>query len=164
MKLLDQQGKLFGKINLIDFLVILLIALLVVFAASKILNKEVSTGSIPLTYTVRVEEVAPETYESVMKHVPSQLMASGSLVDGYVTDVQATTHIIYTEAAGGQLIEAEDPQLLDLVFTIEVNVPKDTVQLNTVGTQEVRIGRKDHIVKTEYFEFIGTILTADWAQ
>jgi hypothetical protein len=164
MKLMDQQGRIFGKINLIDFIVIILFALLVVFAASKILDKDVGGGSIPLKYTVLVEEGAPVTYESVLEHVPSQLMASGSLVDGYVTGVEATTHIIYTEAAGGELVAAEDPQLLDLVFTIEVNVPKDSVQLNTVGTQEVRIGKVDHYVKTQYFEFVGTILTAQWAQ
>ena len=52
--------------------------------------------------------------------------------------------------------------LLDLTFTIEVNVANRIT--NEVGTQEVRIG-KTHIVKTADFDLEGgTVLTCQWEE
>ena len=112
-----------------------------------------------LTYTVRVMEVDPATYENVCQFVDKasgkkdQLMASGSMLDGYVVDVVATEHIpTANDVVGGET--------LDLVFTVEV-VPTDSL-VNAVGTQEVRIG-KTHILKSAHLEFEeGVILTCHW--
>ena len=80
-------------------------------------------------------------------------MANGQLLDGYIVDVTAEAHV----AAPGDKVGGET---LDLLFT-SVATPSDTVQ-NTVGTQEVRIG-KTHIVKSQHIEFEeGVIMTCQW--
>lgn len=161
MKLVDEKGKLFGKLNIVDLLVIIVIVAAAALLAFKFLGGgSVGNGAAPkLIYTVRVMEVDQATYENVCQYVDSasglrdQLMANGQLLDGYIVDVTATEHVASpNDEVGGET--------LDLLFTIEAT-PSDTVQ-NTVGTQEVRIG-KTHIVKSQHIEFEnGVIMTCQW--
>ena len=46
----------------------------------------------------------------------------------------------------------EDPDHVDLLFTVTAQVEKTAVMVPSVGTQEIRIG-KEIIFKTEYIEF-----------
>ena len=161
MKLVDEKGKLFGKLNIVDLLVILVIVAAAALLALKLLGGGNIVGSSPdkLTYTVRVMEVDPSTYDSVCQFVDresgkkDQLMSSGQFLNGYIVDVAASTHVPSpSDEVGGET--------LDLLFTIEV-IPSDAAQ-NTVGTQEVRIG-KAHIVKSQHIEFEnGVIMTCQW--
>lgn len=161
MKIVDEKGRLFGKINIVDLFVILLVVVVAVVALLSLRGGTDGEGAVTLptlTYTVRVAEVDPATYENVCQFVDraagkqDQLMASGMLVDGYVVDVSAEEHIPTAgDTVGGKT--------LDLTFTIEARTA-DSMNC-TVGTQEVRIG-KDHIVKTVHLEFPdGVILTCD---
>lgn len=163
MKVIDEKGKLFGKINIVDLLVVILIVVVAAVLAVKFLggNGNVSSGitAPKLTYTVRVMEVDPATYENVCQFVDKasgkmdQLMASGKFLDGYVVDITAAEHIkTAADKIGGDT--------LDLIFTVEV-IPSDEMT-GTVGSQEVRIG-KEHILKTAHFEFEeGVVLTCQW--
>ena len=159
MKIIDEKGKIFGKINVIDLLVILLVVVVAAVLGIKFLgggdSADVYEPAAQLTYTVKVEGVERETYENICLFVDAkagvkdQLMASGTLLNGYVVDVVA-----------GESTAEENEGKLDLVFTVEV-IPSDELS-GSVGTQEVRIG-KEHILKTVHFEFEeGVILTCQW--
>ena len=100
MKLVDERGKLFGKLNLIDLLVILLLIVAVALIGWKVTRKDgaSNTSRTILTYTVEVEGVDQEVYEGIKAYVPGesgigdQLMANGEMVDAYVTNVTAAPH------------------------------------------------------------------------
>jgi hypothetical protein len=162
MKLMDEKGRLFGKLNIVDLLVILLVIVVAVVLAVKLTGEGDVIGEsepgVTLTYTVRVTQVDQATYENVCQFVDSgagledQLMASGELLNGYIVDVTATPHIATaSDSVGGDT--------LDLLFTV-VAVPSD-VTTGAVGTQEVRIG-KSHILKSVHMEFTGTVMTCQW--
>lgn len=170
MKLIDEKGKLFGKINIIDLLVIVVVIAALAFAALRLRG-----GSNPvdattkLTYTTMVSSVDNATYQEVLRQLDAaggkdQLMADGALVDAFVTDVTAQPHVNHAVAANGEMVRSvEDPDQggrWDLTFTVEANVVNPTT--NKVGTQEVRVA-KNHILKTVHFEFsYSTIMTCDW--
>ena len=167
MKLVDEKGKLFGKLNIIDLLVILLLIAAVALIGWKVLNKDGASnaGRTILTYTVEVEGVDPEVYEGIKTYVPGesgigdQLMANGEMADAYVTGVSAVPHeggITMTDVNGTTLTFPTEEDTLDLTFTIQANVVNAVT--NEVGTQEVRIG-KTHIVKTVHFELTNGIIT-----
>lgn len=171
MKIIDEKGKLFGKINLIDLLVVVILIAAVLFLALRFV-KGSSTDPVSsptkLTYTTQVSGVSPELYAEVQRQLDNaggrdQLMANGDLVDAYITGVTATPHVNLQPDANGVItssVEQGDRARLDLVFTVEANVANPTT--NTVGTQEVRVG-KSHILKTTHIEFsYGVILTCDW--
>lgn len=168
MKLVDEKGKLFGTLNIIDLLVILLIIVAVALVGYKVLKKDGAMGAqrTLLTYTVEVQGVDPEVYEGIKTYVPGpdgtgdQLMADGSMVDAWVTNVTAKEHedgLTMTDVNGNMLTFPVKDDSLDLTFTINANVVNNVI--NEVGTQEVRIG-KTHIVKTVHFELINGIITS----
>lgn len=167
MKLVDERGKLFGKLNIIDLLVILLLIVAVALIGWKVTRKDGASNASRtiLTYTVEVEGVDKEVYEGIKAYVPGesgigdQLMANGEMVDAYVTSVTATPHeggVTMTDVNGTTLTFPVEEDTLDLTFTIQANVVNAVT--NEVGTQEVRIG-KTHIVKTVHFELSNGIIT-----
>lgn len=173
MKVVDEKGKLFGKLNLIDLLVIVLIIAAVAVVGLKFLGgggSGAGAGATKLTYTVRMTAQDERIVEQVAEYVDKasgkrdQLMAGGSLVDGYVVDFWTET-CVYNRLADGtvELFNAggaEAHGLVDICFVIEANVGNTVT--SEVGTQEVRIG-KTHIVKTTHMEFdCGVIESCTW--
>ena len=172
MKLVDEKGKLFGKINIIDLVVLVVIIAALAFAALRLRGGDDANpinSTTKLTYTTLVNGVENHIYEEVVRQMEAaggqdQLMADGKLVDGFVTDVVAIPHVNYGIAADGTMVRSqEDPEnggRWDLLFTVEANVADPTV--NKVGTQEVRVF-KNHILKTTHFEFqYSTVQSCDW--
>lgn len=173
-----KDGKVFGKINIIDLLVLILAVVIVVAVGLKMTGRlgaavpEVGTN---ITYTVRVERVDAEVYENIKnfieaaknngKNVPGdQLMSNGACLSAWVTDVTAVPAQEKTEMAVGDNyvgIVTAGKDLLDLTFTVEGYVANNTK--TELGSQEVRVGKR-HIVKTTHFELEnGTILSCEWA-
>lgn len=177
MKLVDEKGKLFGILNIIDLLVILLLIVAVALIGWKVLKKDGASNAnrTILTYTVEVKGVDQEVYEGIKAYVPGesgigdQLMANGEMVDAYVTSVTAAPHeggLTMTDVNGTTMtFPVQGDDTLDLTFTIQANVVNAVT--NEVGTQEVRIG-KTHIVKTVHFELTNGIITTceaePWAE
>ena len=163
--MIDEKGRLFGKINIVDLIVILVIVIAAVVVGMKFLGgsgSAINPTKTPVRYTVLVEGVEPEVYENIQEHIPGTLMASGEFLDGQVTAVTATPHAseASVSASGDMLLVPVDSDLLDLVFTIECNVVNPVT--TEIGPQEVRVG-KTHIVKTDKFELSnGVILDCVW--
>lgn len=175
MKVIDEKGRLFGKLNVIDLLALLLVAAVAVLLVVR-MAKGRSTGlptsdkdPVTIVYTVTVPNVPPESYEVVRRFVDKaagktdQLMTGTQLLSGYVTDCVAAPHISYTTDASGQVSavpSSGEDQRLDLTFTLEATVTN--IITNAVGSQEVRVGNGQY-VKTAHFDFYGTILDARWS-
>lgn len=171
MKIVDEKGKLFGKLNLIDFLALVILAVALIFLAARFLLPSGSSsigGSTKLVYTAQVQTVDQPTYQEVLRFLEQgggrdQLMANGELLDAYVTGVVAEPHVNYSPNDLGTVVryvEDFDGGRLDLTFTVEANVADPVT--SKVGTQEVRVA-KSHILKTTHFEFpYSVIMTCDW--
>ena len=72
-----------------------------------------------------------------------------------MVDVQSTPSLVL--GPDGEWVE--DPEHVDLTFTVEGEVEKADVLVATAGTQEIRAGKKI-ILKTEYIEFEEVIVTS----
>lgn len=162
MKVIDEKGKLFRKLNIIDLLVIILIIAVAAILGVKLLGGEdtVAAASTKLTYTVRVTGQQENIAERLAQYVDpetgkkDQLMSEGQLLNGYVvnywTEPTRYNRSIYGEIDIVNATYSADAGLVDICFEIEVSVA--SAVKNEVGTQEVRMG-KTHIVKTTHFEF-----------
>lgn len=172
MKIIDEKGKLFGKLNIIDLLVIIFVIAAAIVVGMKFLGGgDETVTTTRLTYTVRVTAQSEQVAERVAEYVDTasgkrdQLMANDLLVDAYIIDYW-TEPTSYHKLSNGtvEIFEADTAEagLVDICFVIEANVT-DTV-MNEVGTQQVRIG-KDHIVKTTHLEFAnGTVESCVWEE
>ena len=114
-----------------------------------------------VTYTVRAEGVPKELYENSKDHLPSPLMASGALVGGQIESVEQVPY--YILSPNGEWVE--DPEHVTLYFTATTETPTGAVMTTKVGDQEVRIGKTDYILKSEYIEIKGgTIVDVQWGE
>lgn len=164
-KIIDEKGKLFGKVNIIDLIVLLLIIGVAVVVALKLTGRG---GALPgdaqasqIEYSVVVYRVAPEVYRAVEAEVAqggehTQLMANGAMLDGSeVLSVTSRPHMESVSMEDGSLTTSQEGAFVDAIFTIRATILNATTQ--EVGTQEVRIG-KSHIVKTKTFELVNGII------
>ena len=147
MKIIDEKGRLFGKVNLIDLAVVLILVVAVAAVGMKLFgNKAVSAATsqqVTLTYEVVAQDVPQHVADYCTAHVGGQLLSSGKLLDGSITDCQAV-----------EVVEG-DTTRTDLYFTIEVNTAF-TNSTYAVGSQEVRVGI-EHLVKTSDIEVEGVV-------
>lgn len=147
------------KFNVIDVVAVLIILAAAVFVGMKLMNRggsgEGGSNTVPVTYTVKCEGVDSELYESCKEHLPSPLMASGELIDGQIESVEEEPYYVMT-ADGGWV---EDHDHVTLIFTVTCNVSKGAVMTTKVGEQEVRVGKTDYILKSEYIEFSDVVIT-----
>lgn len=162
---MEQKAKRIGKFNVIDIIAVILILAVAVFAAWKLMGSG-STSSdeanmVTVTYVVKCEGVPAELYETCQAHLPSPLMASGQLVGGQIESVEKAPY--YELGPDGQWIE--DPEHVTLYFTATTQTAAGDVMTTKVGDQEVRIGKTDYILKSEYIEFSGgTIVDVQWEE
>lgn len=159
---MEQKAKRIGKFNIIDILAVILILAVVAFVGVKLLggsDMPAEQEMVQITYVVKAEGVPAEVYENCVKHIPSQLMASGALLNGEIVSVEREDYLVLgTDGAW-----AADPAHVNLLFTVETETPKTAVMTTKVGEQEIRIGKADHIIKTEWIEFQATtIVDVQW--
>lgn len=162
---MEQKAKRIGKFNVVDIIAVILILAVLAYVGMKLANRgggeSVQRDTIKVTFTVRAEGVPLELYENCLEHLPSPLMASGALVGGEVVSVEQEPY--YVLSAGGEWIE--DETHTTLLFTAVTETANDEVLTTKVGDQEVRIGKTDYILKSEYIEFQGcTIVDVIWGE
>ena len=100
-----KDGKVFGKINIIDLLVLILAVVVVAAVALKMtgrLGAAVVETPSDIVYTVEVKGVEKEVYEEILAFIDraknekgkpgDQLMSNGALLNAYITDAVAVPH------------------------------------------------------------------------
>lgn len=158
---MEQKAKQSKKFNIVDILVVVLIVLVLFFAGYKLSHRG-GGSSIPMTkvtYQVKAEGVPAELYENCKAHLPSPLMASGKLVGGEIQSVEQQPFYVLTD--NGEWVE--DTEHTTLIFTVVTETPSGEVMTTKVGDQEVRVGKTDYILKSEFVELSKvTIIDAQW--
>ena len=152
------------RFNVIDVIAILLILAVALFVGYKLVNRGGDAGetkTVHVTYVVKAEGVDNALYENCLEHLPSPLMASGRILAGQVESVEQEPY--YTLDENGNWVE--DPYHKNLYFTASIDVPDASVQTTKVGDQEVRVGKTDYVLKSEYIEFSDvTIVDVAWGE
>lgn len=158
---MEEKSRRKGKFNIVDIIVLAIVVLGLVLVGSKFLGKDEGTASssgVPIEYTVLVRAVDARVCENVMpyRNEKVQLMANGEMVNGYVVHIEQLPHVNYGTNEQGEVIATEETgeyARYDLLFTIQATA-NNRVNYK-VGTQEVRIGKGGHVVKTTVYELEG---------
>lgn len=155
MRLIDEKGKLFGLVNIIDLLVLGAVVLVLGGAAYKFK----SAGSAENTAkTVRATVIAtalrPEMLTGIK--VGDRMVSGSSYTDVVIKDIKIKpAHMVLVDSAGRR-VEAYDPYLKDLVVIIEGKTVIHGATIN-LGGQEIR-RNKDYYIKSLDYDFKGLIL------
>lgn len=148
MKFIDEKGRLFGKLNLIDLLVILLV-LAVAFAViwktvGQKAAESIASQSIRVEYTVLCADTPKEICLYADGQVGEKLLNNAVFLDAAITDCR---YVPVDDA------NPEGSQTLYLTIDAAATTANNAFK---VASQEVRVGY-EYNVKTPYFELAGVI-------
>ena len=97
MKIIDEKGRLFGKINLIDLLVLVLVVAVVLAVGWKLVGKKaaasVSNNNHEITFTVLFEDQPIEVAEFAETQIGKQIVNNAKLVSAEITGCEAVSSI-----------------------------------------------------------------------
>ena len=160
MKIINERGKLFGLINLVDLVLLIVIVLGVVAVGYKVLEKpiqEVVRTEVPVTVTVRVRGAMPYLVEEMVGKIKAgdRLVSGGGFDNAEVMTIEATPYVYSDYSSDGVGVLVTDPIKSDVIIKIKASGVEDAA-IFKIGTQEVRTGRGFNF-KTNRFE-IDTII------
>lgn len=159
MLVIDEKGRLFGKINLFDFIIILIICIFLGYGISKIaqrylIKKEYDQYVIQLKALNLEEQVA-----NSIKKGDVIVSPTGSKFGEIITAPQIKPTEVYVTTPEGLLISRTQPKLKDVYFTILVSVPKGANTIN-YGNQTFKVGASG-IIETNLGKYAISILSIE---
>ena len=155
MKLVNEKGKLFGLINVVDLCCLLIILLVVAGFGWKILGSQVQNTVAPMaemTSTFRIRGAHPYMLDDLKKEdfVGQKLVMGTGYVDAVIEDMYIEPYIVQAVTDDGRVVDAEDPSKRDVIIVVKSKIASGAPILK-IGTQEVRTGRT-FTLKTRTFE------------
>ena len=156
MKIIDKKGRLFGLINIVDLLVIILLLALVMVGVKRFGNKaavgEATTKKGVIT--AEVKDVRDVTANNIKVGDPLYDYDKGTYL-GKIVTAEVEPYKDKTEYQG-KFYNAEVPDKFRVIITIDADV-KETQDFYQVGTEQVRIGAEMRIKNKSITTFM-TIL------
>ncbi len=156
MKIVDQKGKLFGLINIIDLAILLAVAVLVTGIIIKTGSTEKETGKVSKEFiaTVICRNVEGKVAENLK---PGDQVVYGNVyVNGYIVSAEKFPAKQTVVLDDGTVKEVIVPNLSDVI--VEMKILYDgTDNLIMLGKYQVNIG-KGLTVKTNRVEVLGVVL------
>ncbi|MGI6452590.1 MAG: DUF4330 domain-containing protein [Syntrophomonadaceae bacterium] len=152
--MLDEKGRLFGLINIVDLAVVLLI---LVLAGGYFWSKRAPADTAVNTATIKVicPYLRPEVARQI--HEGDQLLARGQIQPVFIKEIRVEPANDTASDAKGQIILQKHPFRQDVYLTIEGPIANTGGELYLAG-QQIRAGLDKYIVKTQFFEAQGEIL------
>ena len=161
-RFLDDRGRIFGKVNVVDILVLLVIVAVVVFAVVRF----TSAGSekLPLKVTYTVEAVREATVEAIQRSVPINASVSdeGGTVLGRVDRVDVRPTKVEYMTPEGELKAFDSPIFNDVEIVVrgEGSRSGDTLR---IGSVPMVVGRKVTL-RGSGFEVQSVIMDVRWGE
>lgn len=157
MKLINEKGKLFGMINLIDLVVVLLILFLITAVGYKVLGPKIPISPVAqgeITAIIKCLYKSDNLVEAVQKD-QQLVFGTNYIPDAFITDVNTTLSDYTSSDAQGKVHYEKHPVLKDVYVTIKAKINTNAPILK-IGSQELAQGKK-FILKTQTIEMEGTV-------
>ncbi|MGN1318353.1 MAG: DUF4330 domain-containing protein [Lachnospirales bacterium] len=153
MKLINEKGKIFGLINIVDLIVLVIIIAIagaVCFRAfSPKVNAPVENVENEYCYvTVLAQQVVPEAVGQLK--VGDHIIANNEITDAEIVSISDAPASHVGVNSEGKAVLSEHPLWRDLTVVIKEKIDPSTVVLK-VGGQEARVNYS-YILKTQQVE------------
>ena len=158
MKLIDEKGKIFGILNIIDVCIILIVIVLGIGAFYKfnVLDKTSASSPMqPVTYTVRVNKIRNFVLDNVETGDTIFDQSSGNAI-GKIVEVESEQAYEYVNMPDGTYIEAPVENRINVIFTIEADAVVNDSGCYVNRTFELLKGSQS-VYMTKYFQCTGTV-------
>lgn len=155
MKIINEKGKLFGIINVIDLSILLIVGLILVGGISRmksqpIIGNDASEGTI----TFEVANIRMVSVENILIGDSLFHYDKGT----YIGEIVEVSHEPYKEPVEyeGKWVDAEVPGKYVALFKVKADL-KDSTDVVIAGGEQVRVGAQFRL-KNKNATFFGTVL------
>lgn len=157
--MIDKQGKLFGKVSIIDLAIVLAVILVII----GVFYRGQGPSAAVNTKTVQIKVVCPWVYPDVTESVQvgDQLVANNQLVPVYIKEVDVRPANTTLSWSDGSMQLAQNPFRKDIFLVIEGETTAVSNVEIMLGGQKVRAGKDDYYVKTDTYELKAVILDVE---
>jgi len=156
MRFIDEKGRLFGRINIIDLVAALAVIALLAFVGYKlnVVNPRIAPPPTPYRLTLLVEGVRQITIDELKVGTP--VKAFDANVDlGTISAVDVRPAVEQVETADGRIVNAQVPGRFDVLLSIDTEAVITDWSVRIANT-DMRIGR-DFTVAGQRFLVKGII-------
>lgn len=158
MKIIDEKGKFLGLVNIIDLLVLAAVLLVIGGAVYKIKGQDnVQNAPKTVQVTVLAPAIRPEMLTNVQ--VGDKMVSGSSFTNVVIKDFKIQPAFMIISDSDGRRVEAIDPFLKDVIFTLEGTTAISSGTIN-LGGQDIR-SNKDYYVKSLLYEFKGQVMNVE---
>lgn len=156
----DSKGRLFGKVNIIDFFVVLIVvlaALGLVYKVTKGGKQPEIEGKTKTVYvTVKANGIIPEIAKHVRKN--DQLLNGNVKIDAWIKSIKVAPAVEAVKTRQGTIVAAKHPFKKDVTLKIKALIPTDNkTAFTTVGVQPAIVG-STFAVKTKNAYIRGVVV------
>lgn len=143
MGLIDSKGRLFGKINIVDLLIVLLIisiagGIYIVFFGGS--DKQV-VETRKVVYDFEITNVNMEFIDAITPGDPIRDSTRGNELGTVVSKTSRNATMLNEDLINGRYVIADVPDAYDVVITIEAKANITPANI-IVGGAEVKVGKK----------------------
>ncbi len=162
MKLIDEKGKLFGKINIIDLCVVLVVVLAFsLFALKKVSLKKTENAGAEITYTVNVKSIRIQTVNELenSKGMNAFMGKTGEAL-GVIGEVSPKEAQDFVVDKNGNYVKTVQPDRYDVTITITTTGTENANGVFTEGGKQLFIG-EDVTISTNNIETTGEVTSIE---
>jgi hypothetical protein len=147
-RFLDERGRLFGKVNVVDFLVLLAVIALIVFAVGRI--ERPSSSTLPVQVTFRAQQVRQVTAAKLLAAHGTLKNDSGTILGKVVkVSAQPSQEEVLNRLTGKLEVQSSPLyQDVDIVISAHAVSPGGPYRIGSVA---ISVGGKVTIVGTPNF-------------
>lgn len=146
--LVDKNGKLFGKVSLIDIGVALLIILCAVGLYLRFAHgiSELSSKPVEIEYVYEVKKIRQPSVNALMMkgNFYNNTKASQDFM-GTITNVEAMPNDDFSELVDGTIVKTSAPERYDALVTVRVRGRKTESAIFADSNQRIEVGSRIYL-------------------
>jgi len=162
-RFIDERGRIFGKVNVVDLLVLLVIVAVIVLASVRFVDAKVDTVPVRVTYMVeRVRQATVEALRATLDPAVGKnaVTDEGSTLLGQIQEISVTPtrEQVTTDTGELKIVASELFSDVSIVVLGEGLVSGSSVR---IGSVPIKVGKRATLVGAG-FEVSVTVMAVTW--
>ena len=145
--IIDEHGKLFRKVSIIDILIVLVILLCIAGAVIRFsgLLGDNNSSPIKIEYTLQVKQIRDKSVDAIMKKGELYSSLSDEAYLGTITNVEKHSNDDYSELVDGTIVKTSATDRYDVLITVQVDGKQTGSALYTKDGKRIEIGSLEYV-------------------
>lgn len=117
---IDSRGRLFGKINIVDAAIVIVILFALLFVSTRFTNGNISpTAAETIRVTFTMADDIPDIFSNAIQKGAAVRVQKSDFVFGKITEVSVTDAVFYGVSSEGKWVASPKPKYKSATFTVE---------------------------------------------